>query len=109
DEQIVNDLDKVHYWYRKATEDDNKVALYNLGKFYELGQGVYKNEIRAFELYKKSADQGFIKAQYKLGYCYDHGIGVDIDKEKAFELYEIAAKEENCDAQYSLVKELEQD
>ena len=38
----------------KAVEDDNKVALYNLGKFYELGQGVYKNELVAFEFYKKS-------------------------------------------------------
>src|SRR2546430_10230 len=52
DEEIVNDLDKVNYWYHKAAEIDNKVALYKLGNFYELGQGVGANKSSAFEFYK---------------------------------------------------------
>ncbi|UZO08257.1 uncharacterized protein OCT59_028515 [Rhizophagus irregularis] len=55
--EITNELDKVNYWYHKAAENDNKFALYKLGEIYELGKGVYFNETRALEFYKKSADQ----------------------------------------------------
>ena len=43
EEKIDNNLDKVNYWYHKAAENDNKFALYKLGKFYELGKGVWEN------------------------------------------------------------------
>ena len=32
--------------YHKAVESDNKFALYKLGEFYELGKGIYQNEVR---------------------------------------------------------------
>src|SRR5205085_11782977 len=32
EEEIVNDLDKVNYWYCKSAENDNKIALYKLGE-----------------------------------------------------------------------------
>ena len=100
DKRIVNDLDIVNYWYKKSAEDDNKVALFNLGKCHELGE--CENLDLAFEFYKSSANKGFIDAQYKVGYYYDHGMVVEVNKEKAFDLYEAAAKEENSDAQRSL-------
>ena len=31
DDKIINDIDKVSYWYHKAADNDNKVALYKLG------------------------------------------------------------------------------
>ncbi|UZO07139.1 uncharacterized protein OCT59_027437 [Rhizophagus irregularis] len=102
DDEIVNDLDKVNYWYHKAAENDNKLALYKLGEFYELGKGVGENETRAFEFYKKSADQGYINAQYKVGYIYNYGTQIIIDKEKAFNYFTMAAKGGNVDAQYNL-------
>src|SRR6266542_471186 len=40
DDKITNDLDKVNYWYHKAADDNNKVALYKLGEFYEIGKGI---------------------------------------------------------------------
>ncbi|PKC74018.1 kinase-like protein [Rhizophagus irregularis] len=106
-EKIDTYLDKINHWYKKAAENDSS-ALYDLGMCYEFGKGVYQNEIRAFEFYKKSADQGFNDAQCKLGYCYDHGIGVDINKEKAFEFYKLAAEKNNCEAQGSLALLYEQ-
>ncbi|CAB4418545.1 unnamed protein product [Rhizophagus irregularis] len=99
---LVNDLDKVNYWYHKAAENDDKFALYKLGEFNELGKGIGKNKVRAFEFYKKSANQGFIDAHYKLGCCYEYGIGTDIDKGKAFDSYKMAAEGGNFDAQKSL-------
>ena len=73
DEKILNNLDDVKYWYHKAAENDNKVALYNLGKSYEL-QGVCENNVRAFEFYKQSADKGFADAQFKVGCYYNNRI-----------------------------------
>src|SRR6266487_3017708 len=50
----------------------------------------HEPRVKAFELYKKAADNGHLKAQVELGYCYDMGIGIDINKVKAFELYKKA-------------------
>ncbi len=86
-DKIVNVLEEVNYWYHKAADNDNKVALYKLGEFYELGKGVGENLVREFEFYKKSANQGCLEAQYKIGYYYDHEIVIDADKEKAFDLF----------------------
>ncbi|RIA81859.1 hypothetical protein C1645_836267 [Glomus cerebriforme] len=108
-------IDKVNYWYHKASENNNMIALYELGKIYELGKGIGKNFVKVFEFYKKSANKEYIKAQYKLGYYYEMGIGMDIDKEKAFDLYKIAAVEESDNVQKSfnrrlnLVLEIEND
>ncbi|CAI2173636.1 5372_t:CDS:1 [Funneliformis geosporum] len=88
-----NELDKVNYWYHQAAENDNKFAFYKLGEIYELGKGVSKNLVRAFEFYKKSANQGCLEALYKVAYYYDNGIVIEVDKEKALELYKIAAEE----------------
>ena len=73
--------------------------MYKLGEYCEL---IDENEGRAFEFYKKSADQGFVDAQYKLGYFYYHWTKIDINSEKAFELYNMAAKGGNVEAQRSL-------
>ncbi|CAI2174724.1 18422_t:CDS:1 [Funneliformis geosporum] len=85
DDKIINELDVVNYWYHKAAENDNKVALYKLGELYEIGKGVCENLIRAFEFYKQSADQGYLEAQCKVRYYYDHGIMVDVNKERSKE------------------------
>src|ERR1043165_2919689 len=62
----ISDSNKINYWYYKAADNDNKVALYKLGEFYELGKGVSENLVRAFEFYKKSADRGYLEAHYKV-------------------------------------------
>ncbi|UZO02429.1 uncharacterized protein OCT59_020910 [Rhizophagus irregularis] len=76
EESVVSDMDKANYWYHKAAEKENKIALYKL------------------------AEQGFIDAHYKLGNIYCHGY--EIDKEKAFDLYKFAAEGGNIDAQLAL-------
>src|SRR6266542_2358331 len=103
DERLLNDLDKVSYWYKKTAENDNKVALYKLGELYETGKDIIKDESLAFEFYKQAAEKGYVNGEYKLGYCYNYGIGTVIDKRKAFDLFEIAAEKGNRDAQKSLV------
>ena len=63
DEEIVNDLDKVNYWYQKLAKSDH-----------ELGKDIKKDALMAFQFYKKLTERGYISGNYKLGYCYNHGI-----------------------------------
>ena len=51
-------------WYRKAAEQGDAKAQYNLGNCYYFGNGVTENEQEAVKWYRKAAEQGDAKAQY---------------------------------------------
>ncbi|RIA83357.1 hypothetical protein C1645_466916 [Glomus cerebriforme] len=90
------------YLYENGEHIVKDVAECNLGQYYRYGKGVEKDEVKAFEYFKKSADQGYLNAQFQLGYCYDKGIGIEINKAKAFEYYKIAAEKGHNIAQNNL-------
>ncbi|CAI2166906.1 12161_t:CDS:2 [Funneliformis geosporum] len=97
---IAQDILKKNY---NAAKNGCKVAQFDLGNCYRLGYGVKeKNERIAFELFNRSAKQGYINGKFRLGYCYDYGVGVEINKTKAFWLNKIAAKKGNTGAQNNL-------
>lgn len=50
-------------WYTKAAEQNCPEAQCELGKCYETGDGVGKDEAKAAELYRKAAGQGYAEAQ----------------------------------------------
>jgi uncharacterized protein len=75
---------------------------YNIGINFEKGNGVEKNNVKAVEWYKKSAEQGYSLAQFKLGVCYGLGLGVKQDYSKAFNWYKKSAEQGNSTAQYNL-------
>ncbi|EXX77275.1 Skt5p [Rhizophagus irregularis DAOM 197198w] len=108
EENIISDLNLVNYLYKKSAENDNDFVLYELGNIYEIGKGVNKNLIRAFDYYKQAADKGCVNGKYKLGYYFLHGIIVDIDKEKAFMLLKESAEGGNDDAK-KILAQYEQD
>jgi len=66
---------------------------------YDHGQGVEKDKKKAFEWFKKAAQQNHAIAQRILGVMYDHGQGVEQDKKKAFEWFEKAAIQNDAIAQ----------
>ena len=55
------------------------LAQNNLGVCYENGIGVAEDKRKAFEWYRKAAEQGHVDAQYNLGVCYGDGLGVAKD------------------------------
>ena len=57
-------------WWRKAAEQGDPKAQYNLGVSYENGQGVPKDKAEAAKWHRKAAGQGFAEAQYNLGALY---------------------------------------
>ncbi|GES99188.1 tetratricopeptide repeat protein [Rhizophagus clarus] len=64
---------------------NNSIAQNNLGHFYQHGEGVCKNEMKAFKWYLKSAENGQPLGQNNLGDCYKYGNGTIKDETKAFE------------------------
>ena len=87
-----------------AAQKGHKKAQYRLGRCYEKGRGVSKDETAAFQWYTKSAAQDYAKGQYALGNCYKEGIGTAKDHKKAVEYFTKAAQNDNADAQYQLGK-----
>ena len=53
-------------WYRKAAEQGNKQAQYNLGVCYESGRGVPQDYSEAVKWYRKAAEQGVDYAKEQL-------------------------------------------
>ena len=81
-----------------AAEKGHKKAQYRLGRCYEKGRGVAKDEALAFQWYTKSALKDYPKGQYALGMCYKDGIGTAKDPKKAVEYFAKAAQGDNADA-----------
>jgi TPR repeat protein len=76
--------------------------LYNLGRKYFNGDGVAKDDEKAFEYFRDAAERGHASAQNWLGFMYDRGRGVVQDDAKAVEWYRKSAEQGNAHAQNSL-------
>src|SRR5688572_20634663 len=48
----MDDIDKVNYWYHKSADKYNKEALYKLGEFYEAGKGIRRDLVGSFDFIK---------------------------------------------------------
>lgn len=86
----------------KKAERGDASAQFELGFYYEKGQGVIQSYKKAVEWYKKSAEQGYAKAQNNLGLCYKNGEGVEQDYKKAVFWYRKSAEQGNAKAQFNL-------
>ena len=80
---MQRDIAKAKELYERSIELGQPQAFTYLGRLYEEGIGVQKNEKEAVRLYRIAADMGFDIAQCSLGNCYDFGIGVAVDYEEA--------------------------
>ena len=89
-------------WYRKAAEQGEMTAQFNLGLSYAKGQGVIKNEAEAVKWYRMAAEQGYASAQFNLALCYRDGRGVVKDDAEAVKWYRKAAEQGDADAQNNL-------
>ena len=66
-----------------------------------------RDEIKAFEFYKESAENGYVGAKFILGYYYICGIGTEINKEKGFDLFNEAAGNEVGENVEELVNDID--
>ena len=61
----------------KMAEEGNVDAMIGLAQRYLNGEGVDKDNKKAFQLYKKAAEHGNADAQYYIASCYYYGNNVD--------------------------------
>lgn len=88
---------KAMEWYQKAANDSPEAA-YALGKIYEKGKVVPKDDVQAFWLYRKAAEKGHLAATFEAGKRY---LAQNKPK-KAFRHYQKVAEQGDKEAQYHL-------
>lgn len=77
---------------------------YMLGEAYALGEGVPKDEVKAFEMYDRAAKLNYRDAILKLGDAYKFGIGMERNPMKSYRFYRQAASVGSRDAMLALVE-----
>jgi TPR repeat protein len=80
---VSKDLEEAVKWFRKAAEQGDMEAQYNLGLCYEQSEGVANDLKEAVKWYRQSAEQGYALGQFNLGICYINGDGVSKDSDEA--------------------------
>ena len=88
--------------WKQAAELGVREAQWLLGRCYDEGFGVARNEIHATAWHLKAAEQGYPAAQNHIGSCYQNGIGVPQDETEAVEWYRRAAEQGYAIAQSNL-------
>ncbi|OFW08031.1 MAG: hypothetical protein A3H96_21780 [Acidobacteria bacterium RIFCSPLOWO2_02_FULL_67_36] len=78
-------------WYRKAADQGDVTAQFNLGVSYANGRGVPQEYAQAVTWYRKAAEQGEAGAQFNLGMMYSTGKGVPQDYVEAHKWRNLAA------------------
>jgi len=87
---------------RKAAEEGDAHAQFNLGLCYESGRGGSKDTAQALKWFRKAAEQGLDEAQYALGCCDNGDDGFPKDPVEAIKWWGKAAAQGYADAQYCL-------
>lgn len=78
-------------WYKKAADQGDGAAMYNIGSMYANGQGVDINYLESHIWFEKSAEKGVTNAMLDLGNMYYEGYGVVKDLKEAYSWYKKAA------------------
>ena len=90
--------DEAEQWYRKAADQGNVYAQWNLADIYDRRKD-YKE---AFKLYTLAAEQNYAAAQNMLGRYYEQGYGCEQSYLKAANWYRKAADQGYASAQWNL-------
>ena len=89
-------------WYRKAADNGERAAQFNLGEMFMRGRGVEKSEEEAAQWFSKAAQLDHPGAEYQLGMMYirgrggipkDEGVGLQWLEKAAAQGHEEAKKE----------------
>ncbi len=84
---VEQDWDKCVSMLQLSAKQGNCDAQWELGCLYEFENHVKKDESKAVELYRQSADAGSPIGMYMLAHCYQHGIAVEEDHHISDSIY----------------------
>ena len=80
---------------RKAADDGDEVAQYNLGNDYLIGKSVTQDDNMAYHWFRKSAEKDYTPSIRELGLLYLQGRGIDKDEKKGFNYLSKAAERDD--------------
>lgn len=86
---------------KKKSDSGDAEAQYQLAAWHST-DAIVMEQKKAFDLYKKAAEQGHAQAQFEVGFCYARGMGVEDDRLKAYIWFKKAAKQGIEEAQINL-------
>jgi|GEM_PF-3489364 len=100
------------YWLKEIKNESDRLdnfeadaeAQFQLGNYYQDHYQEWDKDIKVFNCWLLSAEQGHPTSQYNLGIYYLDGIGVDKDLEKSFDWFLLAAAQGDVDAQFNVAK-----
>ncbi len=93
---------KAFEYYKMAAEQNDDVAVNNLGSLYYSGIGTKRNSLAAAQMFAKAANLGNVEATVNLAFIYLSGYGVSQNPEEAMKLFEVASKENNPTANFMM-------
>lgn len=100
---VEQDFEKAFEYYNMAAEQNNPIALNNIGSLYFNGIGVEKNRAKALDYFRRSAINGNDNAATNLAFIYLTGNKNDSERDKqAINLFRQAAKSGNKLAKFML-------
>lgn len=97
-----NNYAEAYNCFKKAAEQGNSAAQFNLGIMYYDGKGVKKNIAEAIKWTRRSAEQGFAEAQFNLGIYHYNGLDVSPNYTEAIKWISKSAQQGYVRAQYTL-------
>ena len=88
---VPHDYVKAVAWNRKAAEQGDSEAQFNLGCLYVDGNGVSRDLKQAVAWYRRAAKQNHAPSQLSLGILYGRGEGVPRDDVQSYMWFGLAA------------------
>jgi len=98
---VPRDLQEALKYYRKAADQGNALAQFNLGMMYEQNNDTLSLQ-EAATWYQQAAEQDYAPAQVNLAVMYVEGQGVRQDFQQALKWYQKAAAQNYAPAQFNL-------
>lgn len=99
---VGQDFAQALFWSRKAAEQNEQVAQFDMGILYLRGLGVEQDYGKAGDWFLKSANQGYPRAQYELAMLFEDGQGRIQSYTLAAEFLEKAAVQGDADSEFAL-------
>ena len=100
--KLQSEKEKGVKWLQTAALQSHPIALLELGKMYQTGFILKKDDSKAFESLAKAAELNNPDAQYQLSLMYQNGLGTTRDLSLAARWLSRAASQGHLDAQKSL-------
>ncbi len=83
---------------RRCLSTDLPERQFCIAESHYYGNSTAQDFARAYNWYRKSAEQGFAEAQFSLGIMYEYGRGIDKSDIKAASWYRLAAQQDHAGA-----------